>query len=223
MVKEFGIDAHYSHEAELARKHEAQIEAIKKQYKVDKKTELLNGDDLPLILDDLIKQVNSSNNKEGDADNIPDKVMVIMLDMNSLKFLNDNHGHEFGDKALFAFAKRLKAVFRDVDFIFRKNNGGGDEFVVLLQIFNNNVDTDKIFERVKSQVNEDLFIEIEGKKFEFGGAMGYALLDKGDNRTSSELMSEADKKMYENKAEMKNNSNKKPLVFVSDSGLFSNN
>lgn len=218
MPIEGAYDVYNSREAELKREHEAQVrelskkheeekESIKKKYKIDKKTELLNGDDLPLILGDLIKQVNSPNNKEGDADNIPDKVMVIMLDMNSLKFINDTYGHEFGDKALVVFAQRLKNVFRDIDFIFRKNNGGGDEFVVLMQIFNKNVDTDKIFERVKSQVNQDLFIEIGSNKFYFGGAMGYTLLEKGDKRTSSELMIEADKKMYKDKEKMKQEGN----------------
>jgi diguanylate cyclase (GGDEF)-like protein len=123
--------------------------------------------------------------------------------MNGLKFFNDTHGHDSGDKAIAVFSQRLKKVFRDVDFIFRTNNEGGDEFMVLMQIFNKNVNPESIFERVKSQVNDSLFVEIEGKTFPFSSSAGYVMIERGDTRSAAEIKKEADMKMYEDKKRVK--------------------
>jgi diguanylate cyclase (GGDEF)-like protein len=201
MVKEFGIDVHYSKEAEMQR----EIDGLKKREKIDKRTELLKGDEIDSILEDLMKKVNSPENKEGDADNLPDKIMAIAFDMNRLKFFNDTYGHHNGDKAIAVFSQRLKKVFRDVDFIFRTNNEGGDEFMVLMQIFNKNVNPENIFERVKRQINDGLSIEIEGGEFSFSSSAGYVMIEKGDTRSAAEIKKEADMRMYEDKKKVKEN------------------
>lgn len=55
---------------------------------------------------------------------------VLFIDMDRFKPINDNLGHEVGDKVLIEFANQLKKVFsRSSDSIVRV---GGDEFVVLL-------------------------------------------------------------------------------------------
>ena len=199
MVKEFGVDVHYSQEAEMQR----EIDGLRKRVRIDKRTELLKGDEINSILEDLIRKVNSPENKEGDADSMPDRVMVIAFDMNGLKFFNDTYGHDNGDKAIEVFSQRLKKVFRDVDFIFRTNNDGGDEFMVLMQIFNKNVNPESIFRRVKTQVNDDLFIEIEGDRFSFSSSAGYVMVENGDTRSAEEIKKEADMKMYEDKKKVK--------------------
>ncbi|AZG71525.1 sensor domain-containing diguanylate cyclase [Shewanella livingstonensis] len=53
---------------------------------------------------------------------------VIILDMDNLKPLNDEHGHQAGDDALKAFAKSLKSLWH-ADFLVARY--GGDEFVAL--------------------------------------------------------------------------------------------
>lgn len=201
MVKEFGVDTYYSKEAEMQR----EIDGLKKRVKIDKRTELLKGDEINPILGDLMRKLNSPENKEGDADNIPDRVMVIAFDMNGLKFFNDTYGHDNGDKAIEVFSQRLKKVFRNVDFIFRTNNEGGDEFMVLMQIFNKNVDPENIFRRVKAQVNDGLSIEIKGGRFSFSSSAGYVMVERGDMRSAEEIKKEADMKMYEDKKRVKEN------------------
>ncbi len=54
---------------------------------------------------------------------------MMLFDVDNFKSINDNYGHETGDKVLIKFVQVLKSVFRDDDCICRI---GGDEFVVLM-------------------------------------------------------------------------------------------
>ncbi|MBQ0002786.1 MAG: GGDEF domain-containing protein [Treponema sp.] len=56
------------------------------------------------------------------------KGMVLFCDMDHLKLINDNYGHEYGDKAIKAQAEILQRTFRTNDLISRL---GGDEFVIV--------------------------------------------------------------------------------------------
>lgn len=54
---------------------------------------------------------------------------MAMFDLDLFKQVNDNYGHEAGDKALIDFASILKSTFRDYDIIGRV---GGEEFAVCM-------------------------------------------------------------------------------------------
>ena len=59
--------------------------------------------------------------------NIP--ASLVFLDLDKFKLINDKFGHAEGDRALIAFARQMKNIFRDSDIFARI---GGDEFVALL-------------------------------------------------------------------------------------------
>jgi len=56
--------------------------------------------------------------------------MVISLDLDKFKQINDTLGHAAGDEVLVEFGRRVRASVYNVDLVARL---GGDEFVVLVQ------------------------------------------------------------------------------------------
>ncbi|MFZ3011890.1 MAG: GGDEF domain-containing protein [Minisyncoccia bacterium] len=199
MPIEGAFDVYNSREAELERKNN-ELQAKVEADRFDRMTGLSGGDHLVPKLEDLVKKLNSTENKN--MKDVPEKVMVIALDMNGLKFFNDTYGHAGGNKALTAFANRLRMVIKDVDFIFRHNKGG-DEFVILLQIFKKEVDPEKIFKRIKESVNNNLTIKLNEKEFAITAAMGYTMIEKGTPSAVEEILNHTDLEMYKDKERMK--------------------
>ncbi|MEG1800360.1 MAG: GGDEF domain-containing protein, partial [Oscillospiraceae bacterium] len=57
------------------------------------------------------------------------KGAMFMLDIDNFKGVNDNFGHDFGDKVLVEISDKLRKIFRSQDIISRI---GGDEFCVFI-------------------------------------------------------------------------------------------
>src|SRR6266511_5924035 len=54
---------------------------------------------------------------------------IVVIDVDELKSINDNEGHEEGDKAIWTVAAAIKKLIRGDDYVIR---WGGDEFLVVL-------------------------------------------------------------------------------------------
>jgi len=110
------------------------IDQVKK-LEIDPLTNFFGRPFLLPKLNELIKELNSIELHHRKSE--INAIMVIVLDMNGLKFFNDNYNHAVGDKALITLAERIKKTTRRNDILFRP---GGDEFVVFLPIENEDVD-----------------------------------------------------------------------------------
>ena len=120
---------------------------------------------------------------------------VAVFDITGLKEINDNQGHECGDRAITDSARILREVFgRDNTY-----RTGGDEFVAAVR-FAAEKDMRKSFERIESLLRE---INSEGGQYETRPLVlskGYAVFDPDKDREFMDTFRRADKKMYDDKA-----------------------
>jgi diguanylate cyclase (GGDEF)-like protein/putative nucleotidyltransferase with HDIG domain len=115
---------------------------------------------------------------------------VLMCDLNGFKRVNDNFGHLVGNKLLQEISKSLRAMCRESDLVGRL---GGDEFVLVLPEFGD-VSAKEFQVRLENTV-EQAGEAICGKKI-VSASVGTALYPD-DGMTTEELLSEADRAMYE--------------------------
>jgi diguanylate cyclase (GGDEF)-like protein/PAS domain S-box-containing protein len=85
-----------------------------------------------------------------------EKVAVLFLDLDGFKHINDSLGHPIGDKLLQSIAQRLVACVRASDTVSRQ---GGDEFVVLLSVLEEQEDAAITARRMLEAVAEPHSIE----------------------------------------------------------------
>ena len=126
-----------------------------------------------------------------DAASLRSKLVVFCLDLDGFKAVNDGFGHATGDAVLVAVAKRLRASVRDVDFACRL---GGDEFVVLLPDITDD-EAVSVARRIISRVSEPFEFAPAAR---IGVSAGIAAAPR-DGATADELLSAADRAMYEAK------------------------
>lgn len=117
----------------------------------------------------------------------------IMIDVDHFKMINHRHGHIVGDKVLSEVAQILKQTFNKEDFVCRY---GGDEFVVILYIKNQN-DLESCIVRLKK--NLDKFNVMSQHPFDVNLSVGYDIVNLSLQTQSEIYLSSLDKKMYENK------------------------
>lgn len=125
--------------------------------------------------------------------------MVLMfLDLDNFKIINDTHGHKTGDQLLQETAQRLKGCVREVDIVSRL---GGDEFTIILE----KVKDDKIVTHVAENVLQALakpFI-IGMESFHITASIGITYFPK-DATNHETLLMNADQAMYAAKEQGRN-------------------
>ncbi len=119
----------------------------------------------------------------------PQPVIVMFLDLDNFKTVNDSLGHAAGDQLLVAVAKRLHTCLRVTDTIARF---GGDEFAILLEDSKHPEDSVAVAERITAELH--LPFRIEDKQVFVGTSIGIASSHLSD--TAEELLRNADVAMY---------------------------
>ncbi|ADL56527.1 sensor domain-containing protein [Gallionella capsiferriformans] len=128
---------------------------------------------------------------------------VLFIDLDNFKALNDTYGHPMGDLLLQQVAKRLVSSVRDGDTVSRF---GGDEFVVLLEGFDENpLDAASQAETVGEQIFAALRQPYLIGTHEYHGTSSIgATLFNDKQQSIDELMKQADIAMYQAKKEGRN-------------------
>ncbi len=122
---------------------------------------------------------------------------LLVADLDHLKIINDNLGHSVGDRVLIDTSDIFKESFREADIIARI---GGDEFVVLAkEIPGTSIET--ITKRLKENI--DNYNNKKNKSYEISLSMGIARYAPEESGSLEELISRADRLMYEQKNERK--------------------
>lgn len=140
--------------------------------------------------------------------------ILMMIDLDSFKPINDIYGHDMGDKILIRFAEIIKSAVRSTDIVGRI---GGDEFIAYCQ----NVKDEKVIANKTKYINEELLISAreymgDDMSIPIGASIGCVIApDEGLNY--NELFKKADKALYTVKENGKHGYN----FFHSDSSALS--
>ena len=124
---------------------------------------------------------------------------LVLIDIDHFKSINDNYGHQAGDKVLVEFASWLRSKVRSSDFVARF---GREEFVILL----NDIDAQLLI-----QIAQELNEKIIKKKFQLNEcnsmnitiSIGVASSEETDLDWST-ILSVADKRLYQAKENGRN-------------------
>lgn len=123
-------------------------------------------------------------------------LLVAFIDLDGFKAINDNHGHDAGDRFLIAIGGRLQGALRDDDFAARL---GGDEFVVL-----SSAPHEVAAEVAKAmagrlQAATTGHFALDGVEFDYAGpSIGMAASARGETGIEA-VLARADAAMYEAK------------------------
>lgn len=130
---------------------------------------------------------------------------LIVIDMNFFKEINDNYGHEVGDRALQEAAVLLNRSVNIKDTVARL---GGDEFIIILESSNNLV-APQVIRRILEQLGQ--WNSVSEEPFQLSMSLGYAAYSDEKHIIYKDLFKEADEMMYRHKKEIKKG--KPPLEF----------
>ena len=125
-----------------------------------------------------------------EAERKKESVVVMFIDLDDFKKVNDSFGHHVGDKIIQGAALRLKKCLRDIDSIARL---GGDEFTLLVPHIGDREDIEIIARRLIESLDDP--IVVEGTELRMSISIGISVYPNDANNEDS-LLRNADTAMY---------------------------
>jgi two-component system, cell cycle response regulator len=122
---------------------------------------------------------------------------VGLIDIDGLKHINDKYGHVAGTNVILGLSEAIKKSTRKSDIISRY---GGDEFLIIFTDTNYSR-AEHSMKRIQKAVDE----KNKGSKAKISFSFGLSDFDCKDKTSATQLINEADKRLYESKR-----SHKKP-------------
>jgi len=172
----------------VLKKYSKKIVSINKELEIvsttDSLTKIYNRRKIELILESKIEAVSRSNNN----------LSIVVIDIDYFKHVNDEFGHEVGDKTLVSFASLLKEHIRPTDFVGR---WGGEEFIIVCENSDKN-STYKLAQRLRELIQEKKFDVIKRCTASFG------VSQFKNNYSKTKFVSNADNALYQAKEEGRN-------------------
>jgi diguanylate cyclase (GGDEF)-like protein len=170
------------HRVEERRSYEEQIWA---QANYDKLTGLANRN----LFMDRMEQALAHAQREGT------KLVLLFIDLDRFKNVNDTRGHNFGDALLAEAGQRIKLRMREADTVARL---GGDEFTVVLNDLNKVESAALVATKLINAFNDPF--DIDGHQVHVSASVGLTVYpDDGADLVT--LMKNADSAMYQAKEE----------------------
>ncbi|MGH1537794.1 MAG: putative bifunctional diguanylate cyclase/phosphodiesterase [Gammaproteobacteria bacterium] len=125
-----------------------------------------------------------------EAERKKESIVVMFIDLDDFKKVNDSFGHHVGDKVIQGAALRLKKCLRDIDSIARL---GGDEFTLLIPHIGDHEDIEIIARRLIESLDEPIIVE--GTEFRMSISIGISIFPNDANNEDS-ILRNADTAMY---------------------------
>lgn len=164
----------------------SRLQVYNQQLKGIATTDSLTGLENRLAFDNLLKKI------DADSGALSDWVML-MIDVNGLKYTNDTFGHLAGDALIVAAAQTISEAFGVNGHCFRI---GGDEFVVVID-----ADREKMY-NIQNNLRKAIDEHNKTALYRLSVAVGESRLknDYGGRKSISDWKMDADLNMYRNKA-----------------------
>lgn len=118
--------------------------------------------------------------------------ILIMLDVDKFKQMNDEHGHVYGDIVLRNIARCIEEKVRSSDFVVRY---GGDEFLVI-QTHATNESVNAFIKRIEDEMEKSCYLDIKV-------SVSYGYAKRSECKEAAEVLVLADKRLYEHKESKK--------------------
>ena len=133
------------------------------------------------LLDETLEHLSARLKRDNSQSHI-----VMLLDMDGFKTVNDRHGHQQGDEVLKQFGNLLQQQLRETDRVFRY---GGDEFVLILENTHSQ-QAEEIFSRIRHALNNDINLAT----FNLGVSAGSLVMESF--HSPQDVIDDADRRLY---------------------------
>ncbi|SHJ72401.1 diguanylate cyclase (GGDEF) domain-containing protein [Anaerobranca californiensis DSM 14826] len=122
---------------------------------------------------------------------------LVLFDLNDLKIINDNYGHDMGDKLIVTFASAIKNIIDDQTIFARY---GGDEFIALF-VNKDRWEVNKIIKEIE-EVLSLIKLDYLNEKIPLSFSYGISTYPN-DSKDIKRLITIADTRMYKDKGKKK--------------------